>query len=737
MAGVIALTAGVCEKDANAQGVRIDDVEVGIKGFYKVGDWTPITVTATTDRPLTLRLVVDSTDPGGHNVTQPVASVTLSEPGEHRVGGIYKSGRLESPVTVRLVENETVQASRTLRSTADDEQLRAGLLQSTLLVLTLGKPAGFDSLKTEFPEGNSTPSVEIVELDDAAALPRKVEGLAALDVIVIAGRYDEIDAAQGRVLDDWLHRGGHLILAVGEETDPYRRTLLAEWIPISVVGQTTHTQLSGLESFSKRNIPIAASRLRVSGAKIDATGARVLVSGRDGPLVADTPYGFGRVTFVSIDMDRPPLSQWKALPEFIARLLGLPEQSAQEQRPRQSGGLTNSGISDLATQLHAVQDHFPAIGRLSTVPVMGLLIVYMVLIGPVDYWIVHRLLRRPQLTWVTFPVLVVGAAVVSAWGAATSNGETSRLNQLAIVDADEQSGYVRSNSWQTLYGRRTARHAINLQPLSGQWRFDLAGNDSPSAVENQRFAWAGIPENSFGGMYRVGGSALAQPGYHMQPGTTSIEDLPVTVWTSKSLEATWQHRDLKITESRLESVGLGRLQGTFAHALPVPLTDWILAFRNRLYFPKVDVGTQQRPNLPPRQKFRINARTVDQRVLVHFLTGTVVVENESNRGDQFLAERSEYDALSRDPESILRVLTFYDFLDGKNYTKLDNHALRELDLSGMLEMDRAVLLGWIPHAAARVEVDGEPIEPEQPRTCVRVVMPVRRVEEVELSQEPP
>lgn len=707
-------------------GVRIEHVAVGLNGHHKVGDWTPIAVDVSTDRAMRLTLIVQSIDPGGHPVVLPAGEVNLAEPGTHRIAGVYKSGQLESPVTIRMMEDGVALASRTLRpSVADDAELHPGLLQSTMLMVTLGQPAGL----ADFDEGSASSgglSVEVVALDDPKSLPEQLDSLDAVDVLVVAGEYDEVTPASSRVIEDWVRRGGHLVLSVGAEAKRYRDSQLAQWIPIPVTGETIHTQLSGLESFSGRNVQIAVGRINVPGAALEAPARRVLVTGRDGPLLVAVPYGFGRITVLSVDLDRPPISQWRALPEFIQRLLGH-SQSVQETGGRSRGGLTKSGISDLATQLHAVQDHFPAVSRISTFPVMGMLVLYMLLVGPIDYLVVHRLLGRPQLTWVTFPLLVVGAVLLAAWVAADTNGDVPRMNQLAILDADVESGFVRSTTWQTFYSPRSARYAVDVQPQSASW--GRASTDgATTAADNKHTIWAGIPESSFGGMYRTGGSALGQPLYHLKLDAAAIEDLPVPIWGSKSLETTWQHRDQGLVQSDLRSRGVGRLSGTLTHSLPAPLSNWMLAYGNRLYFPKVDGTTGERPALEPNRPLQISPNKVDQRVLLHFLTGTVIVENKSGRGDQFQTERTAYDVLSLDPRAILRMLTFYQLIGGRNYANVDNYALGKLDMSELIELDRAVLLGWIDHPAAVVNLDGEPIAPEQHTTCVRLVLPVQPAE---------
>ena len=36
---------------------------------------------------------------------------------------------------------------------------------------------------------------------------------------------------------------------------------------------------------------------------------------------------------------------------------------------------------------------------------MGLMVALLLVIGPIDYLLVHKLFNRPELTWITFPLI--------------------------------------------------------------------------------------------------------------------------------------------------------------------------------------------------------------------------------------------------------------------------------------------------------------------------------------------
>src|SRR6185503_2215583 len=86
----------------------------------------------------------------------------------------------------------------------------------------------------------------------------------------------------------------------------------------------------------------------------------------------------------------------------------------------------------------------------ATVAVLALL--YIVFLGPLDYLLVNRWVRRPWVAWVTFPLIVVafcGATMsLAAW---RNGGAVSHANRLELVDVDTLAGRARGTLWTAIY----------------------------------------------------------------------------------------------------------------------------------------------------------------------------------------------------------------------------------------------------------------------------------------------
>jgi hypothetical protein len=736
--------------DQQPVALSIEQVDVGFGGYYKVGKWTPVVVTVNVREPLSVQVVVETSDPDGSPTRLPSEPIELTTPGTHQLRTLCRVGRLDSGITIRVLDGNNVLATRRVRPDSPELPLPA-LRQSAHLWATLGGPAGFGKLADggrsagEAESRGGQPeeeSIHVADLDGPSRLPSAFRGYDALDTLIVAGDYD-FDDDRSRALQQWVRTGGHLVLAVGSEVDAYLNSRIAGWISPSDSPQTPAPvrfnrdspqvrlrDLSSIESLAEKSARIVAGRVNAAHV-LEPSAGEVFARSLDGPLLMRVPYGFGRITFLGLDLNAPPLSNWSALPELCRQMaLGVP-QSIGTRQPTQRGRLSHGGISDLATQLHAAQEHFPGVERTSSWTVMGLILLYVVVIGPLDYLIVHRWLQRPQLTWLTFPC-IVGLTVVSAvWAGRSMNGEELRVNQLDVIDIDEETQTVRSRAWATIYSPETRRYRAAFQPLETAW----SGGQGENAGSRPQITWSGIPENAFGGMYRTSGFEISRPPYHYTAQAAGIDDLPVTVWSTKSLTADWHQENVQLVESSLQNAGSGQLLGTFSHSLPVPLEDWLIAYGNRVYRP-LQNSSRQDPVLPPYVPWDPNGPNVFQRELKGFLTRTTRyrVQRKDRAGDDILIEQSEYDPRNRDPADILRMMTYHSVVNGRNYTGLDNHTLRQFDLTNLLHMGRAVLFGRISLPAARIELDGETVEPTTQSVFVRIVLPVQLPTERVLPQ---
>jgi len=765
LALLISASCAVASAQANDRGgITIEEpVNVGLRGYYKVGCWTSLTVTVTTVRAMDLRLTVEVVDCDGNLTSLPGTPRQLAA-GTHRLRGLFRSGRLDSELRIHVDDGATGSASRYLRpSAADGSNFRPALLQSVPLIATLGHPRGFDDINTsgsaaDNPTGPKTAGdtggpLLAVELDSEEDLPLEADGYEGIDTLVIADNYD-LEPLRSEAVRAWVQRGGHLFLSVGNRLDEYRQSSLGSWISSSPEETTPPPvplgkgiarlrQLSGLEAFAAKGqrgvrISLPAGRRRVTAARIGQIDGKVLVSELDGPLLVQVAYGLGKITFLGLDLNEPPLSTWKSVSNLLRKILDSDAEETESRKGLQRGQLVHTGITDLATQLHASQQSFPNVHRVSRSMVMGLFVIYLLIIGPLDYLLVRRVLKRPELTWLTFPLMIVVAGGLAAWAAVETNGRQLLVNQLDIIDVDVQSHRAQSRTWLTLYSPDTRRYRVGLTPVD--LAQDRGGKEGKQPSPTPRMTWSGIPESSFGGMYRTGGLEIGRPAYAYDTDAVAIENVPISRWSTKSLTAAWQQEVKDLFECSLESTEVGQLSGTFVHHLPVPVEDWLIAYGNRAYRPVARGWRRNDSGIPPDRPLLISrtGTNIAHRELNGLLTRKTRVQANKERhesGSDVLIERAPYNPMMRNPDQIVRMLTFHQRAGGTSYTNLANQAPSLSDLSELLDLNRAVLLAKIRMPAAEFNLDGTVVQPTQHWAYVRAVLPVRRTRKISTDLE--
>jgi hypothetical protein len=429
--------------------------------------------------------------------------------------------------------------------------------------------------------------------------------------------------------------------------------------------------------------------------------------------------GFGRVTVLAVDLDRGPLANWKDYGPFCLKLIGeIHGSRAFDAAKLSSRRLGQSGISELATQIHAVQDQFDGSQQYSNWTVMGLILAYLLLIGPFDYFLIHRWLKAPRAAWISFPAIVGMATGLTIWAATPNDVEdVVHANQLTIVDVDQETSLIQTQSWMTPQSPATRRYRVEMvtSPLG-----------KPLATEQRspRVLWSGIPEESFGGMYRSVGLELGgRSGYRNNADGTAILNFPMSVLSTRALTASWQYQ-LKepLIESDWKATGSSQLLGWFRHRLPVPIEEWVLAYNHEVYYS----DSTQRDQLAPLLKQDMSS-FIRSRNLKRHLTRTkkTRVQREDGIGEEIMIQQARYNVLNRDPHGVIQMLTFHEAAGGRDYTGLRNSALERLDFSRLLSLDRVVLFGKIDTKVVELEMDGRQVVSDQAHTYIRIVMPVK------------
>ncbi len=693
-------------------------VTLGWNGVVTVGRWNMAAVTFSLAENVEYQVEVSAYDAQGHTAvfhSNPISASGLTPGTKGILQAAFVPGRIESPLTVRLLANDHPQESWTITPGRDVTELTPADRQ----IVLIGQPRGFEELALA-PVGTVSRRLQITTITDVLQLPRDVLAYDAIDTVVITG-HSGIAAEQMQTLNTWVRSGGRLIVSWPRDwqkgpADPVRAAL-----PVTVGAEATAVrELGSLEAFAGRNIRIPLTG-RLPLPVLSSEEGIPLAGTRELPYLLRIPHGLGEMIVVAVDLTQPPMSTWSGLRDFIAKLIDAETAVIADTQPVSAAGrLTSSGVTDFATQVLAGQDYFPDLPRSTPGTVMVWLLLYLLLVGPLDYGLVHYVLRRPVWTWVTVTLSILGFGYLATQLGLAQLPLTARSKQLEVLDIDAETGGVEGRGWITEYAPKTVR---------ADWQATVAASAPATSSVPLLFPFA-APEAAFGGMYRAPGSEWGRTTYQVEPGR--ILGLPVLSGSTSTIAARWSiagdANQLPVTVD-LRSSGLGRLTGSITHHLPGEILDGWLAFANRAY--RWQPSRDDETSVPwlPETPFSTEHPDVYQRELRGALTRAVVmVEKRSGHvGNEVRETQTEYDPSGRDPLVMWQVLTLHSAAGGMKYTGLTNTLLADADLTRQLDAGRAIFFGRL-NTAPRLGFarNGETVTPDETTVLVRMVLPVRK-----------
>ena len=501
---------------------EIVTARIGLNGVYKLGCWTPLEVDLTGGASAyTGMLIVTVSDCDGVP-TQILSPRPIGiEPGKTTTARFnIRIGQVNGTVTTRFVSEGKELAKKAFYPGIGDATniVTEGLPASHLVMLEFGASLGLGDLINS--TGGNTSIIRSVRVENAAELPTKWFGYESIDTVLLATSSAESyrpllqNPARVNALREWVIQGGRLVVFCGANGNellspggPLEKLIPGDFEPPKK--PTKLRQSQPLETFCNAEDPVSLDRkLSLPVSRLTNIRGQILASeGRketDLPLVIRGQLGFGELLFVAVDFDRPPLRDWSARTSFIKELL---QWSRLEQTLASNAETNIAYAEDVSNQVRdALESRFEDVEPVSFGLVAFLVLVYILLIGPGDYFLVNKVFRRAELTWLTFPLIVVGVSFLAYWFAHWTKGDQLRVNQIEIVDIDTISGNVRGTAWTHFFSPRVNKYDLTFHPnLIGELEAD-----SPELL----VSWLGMTGHRLGGgMQAMGTTTTFDTGY--------------------------------------------------------------------------------------------------------------------------------------------------------------------------------------------------------------------------------
>ena len=418
-------------------------VEAGFDGWYKSTYWLPVHISAANSGAAIdgeLQLVINDGPGNETRYTTPLELPTMSD---KRLTMLVKAPRGLTRVEVDLVANGRSVGSATTRTGG----LRDLPTHNLLYGVITPDASGFDFLSAVTGRrGEAT-----VAYLSSHHLPDNPPAWNSLDVLILHNTdSSQLNPAQRQALSGWIQSGGQLVVVGGPDWQP-TSSGLTEWLPV-----TPH----GVE-----NIEALPALSQQAGLPFDQSGPYLVTESslRQGellwhqeglPLLARRDWGQGGVYFLALDPTLAPLRGWNGQPILWQSVAGQVPDLTPWSRGIQNDRSAISAVSTLA------QRTLPTAGTL-----MLFMLIYIVLIGPVNYKILKRRGQR-EMAWVTVPILVLvfsGIAYVTGFGL---RGTAPILNQISVVTGQIGGEQARVQTVIGLYSPSRTGYDLELPPTA-------------------------------------------------------------------------------------------------------------------------------------------------------------------------------------------------------------------------------------------------------------------------------
>lgn len=174
-------------------------------------------------------------------------------------------------------------------------------LSAEHIIVGLSRDLGLDFLATTFQRHTR---VAYLRMPD---LPRVWSGYDSVTAVVVKGMsLQRATAAQWQALQQWILRGGTLVVAGDSQYALLQEPRMQQLLPVEVHGLE---EVHGLPALASHyDVPIPEVPLVQLRARV--TAGEVLVGTAAAPLLVQRSLGDGRVMFLAVDYAAQPLDTW-------------------------------------------------------------------------------------------------------------------------------------------------------------------------------------------------------------------------------------------------------------------------------------------------------------------------------------------------------------------------------------------------------------------------------------------
>lgn len=348
-----------------------------------------------------------------------------------------------------------------------------------------------------------------------AGLPDRPAAYEGVDVLVISDiSPSAVNPRALKALSMWTASGGTLVLSTGPNYQNYLNPFYDELLPVRITGVANLARFDSLSRLGRCAFPTGS--MAVARSTVKPTVCSVVISESGVPIYAERRYGAGKVVYLAFDHLSKPFRDWNGQTEFWKSIISaktpgplVEAQGSSDSRSSRYGpyypGMQGQRQPDLA----GVVEQNPSIKTPSFGAIAIFLFAYLIVLVPVNYFVLQRKQRR-ELAWVSTPIIVLLFAVGAYGIGYTMKGGRVHLDEATFVEGSTNSRYARAITEATLFSPASRSYQLAVSdpfsmgqvlPTGEDERLPRAYIGEQTTIENIRMAmWSAETFESVSGV---------------------------------------------------------------------------------------------------------------------------------------------------------------------------------------------------------------------------------------------
>lgn len=433
-----ALTLPVLAAPAGAADAIALEARALVGGRFESNGWIALSVSLANSGPPTTGYIAADGEDGT------VRRFVELPAGAHKVEALYvRPAAFVRTVAVRF---ESVEGASLADASADVK-----VLERTSGHVALVGDGGGNLRPQMIARGAGFP--EPIPLS-AADLPERPEPLRGIETIVWAADSSSMTEPQRRALERWVAAGGQLVVIGGPDWQA-RTAAFDALLPVERLASQDAGNATALASWAGAVAPDGTEPLTLAVGDLRAGAISLVDNGAGKTIFAAITRGAGRVGFVGIDLATAPFKSWAGAPLLWTRL--IPDDRISEQF-----GDVSPIDEEIANTMTQALANLPSLSVPPAELLLGVIVAYILLIGPLSYFVLRRLDRR-DLAWVVAPILVIVFSGISYGIGASMKGSQIIVNQIAVVRSSTDGTAASVSTYAGIFSPNRASYDLTVR----------------------------------------------------------------------------------------------------------------------------------------------------------------------------------------------------------------------------------------------------------------------------------